>query len=301
MSLPRKRVMPDRGLILAIIVFVSVLGISCRPRAENAKRYPVKGKVVAVDQAEHTATIDHEDIGDYMKAMQMEFEIRDEASFAKLEPGDQITGTLVVTDTEDWLESLIITKLPVPDPNAKPGAASVEPQPGAEIPDFTLTNQDGKRIRLAQFTGRAVALTFIYTRCPDPDQCTLMSTNFAAIDKALEKEPEIYKKTHLISITFDPDYDTPKVLRSYGAGHTGRYANETFQHWEFATGSKDEIKKIAEYFGLKYFVDESGEAKIIHSLRTAVIGPDGKLYKYYRRNEWKPEEIITDLKTLVAK
>ena len=147
MLIPLKRVMPKRGLILAIIAFVSVLGISCRPRAENAKRYPLKGKVIAVDKAEHTATIDHEDIGDYMKAMQMEFEIRDDASFAKLEPGDQVTATLVVTDTEDWVENLIITKPPVPDPNAKAGAASVEPQVGAEIPDFALTNQDGKRIQ----------------------------------------------------------------------------------------------------------------------------------------------------------
>ena len=294
-----KRATSIQALILAIVAGIVVIGISCGKRAaDNAKRYPVKGKVVAVDKAEHTATIDHEAIGDYMGAMTMEFEVRDDTGFTKLEPGDQVTATLAVTDSEDWLESLTITKPAVPDPNAKAGAASIEPQPGAEIPDFALINQDGKRIHLAQYRGQALALTFIYTRCPDPDQCTLMSTNFAAIDQALQKEPDLYKKTHLLSVTFDPDYDTPKVMRSYGAGHTGRLSNETFQHWEFATGSKDEIKKITEYFGLKYFQDESGEAKIIHSLRTAVIGPDGKLYKYYRRNEWKPQEIITDLKSV---
>jgi protein SCO1/2 len=129
----------------------------------------------------------------------------------------------------------------------------------------------------------------------------LMSTNFAAIDQELQKQPDAYKKTHLLSITFDPDYDTPKVLRSYGAGHTGRYANETFAHWEFATGSKEEIKAIAQHFGVRYFQDEqTGQDKLIHSLRTAVIGPDGKLIKLYRGNEWKPAEVVNDLRSLAS-
>jgi protein SCO1 len=303
MRIIRKTLASIRPFLLAIIACVTLAGSSCgHKQSDNAKRYNFKGKVVAVDKAEKTATIDHEDIVGYMGAMTMEFDVRDDNGLAKLEPGDQVTATLAVTDEEDWLENLIITKQPVPDPNAKPGeTSSAEPSPGAEVPDFALTNQDGKRIHLAQYRGEALALTFIYTRCPDSNQCPLMSENFAAIDRTLEKEPEIYKKTHLLSVSFDPDYDTPKVLRSYGAGTTGRLANETFQHWEFATGSKDEVKKITEYFGMKYFKDESGEAKVIHSLRTAVIGPDGKLYKYYPGNEWKPEQVTSDLKTLVAK
>jgi protein SCO1/2 len=295
-------IIPGRPFLFALIACLVMASASCGPRAAaNEKRYTLKGKVISVDKAERAATIDHGDIVGYMGAMTMEFDVNDDAGFAKLEPGDQVTATLVVTDSNDWLEGLIITKQPVPDPNAKTGDVTAEPQPGAEVPDFTLINQDGKRIHLGQYRGQAVALTFIYTRCPDPDQCTLMSTNFAAIDQASEKEPELYKKTHLLSISFDPGYDTPKVLRSYGAGHTGRLANETFQHWEFATGSKDEVKKVAEYFGLKYFPDkESREAKVIHSLRTAVIGPDGKLFKYYRGNEWKPDEILNDLRSVVA-
>ena len=290
-----------RRFHVVMLGFLLMLASSCGPRAAaNEKRYPFKGKVIAVDKAEHTATIDHEDITGYMGAMTMEFDVKDDAGLAKLEPGDQVTATLAVTDEQDWLENLIITKQAVPDPNFK-ASEGTEPVPGAEIPDFGLTNQDGKRIHLAQYRGQALALTFIYTRCPDSNQCPQMSTNFAAIDQALQKEPEIYKKTHLLSVSFDPEYDTPKVLRSYGAGHTGRLSNETFQHWEFASGSKDEVKKIAEYFGLKYFQDESGEAKVIHSLRTAVIGPDGKLVKMYRGNEWKPEEIVNDLKGIVAK
>jgi protein SCO1/2 len=301
MRIISKELRLTRVFHVAVIAFLLVFGLSCKPRpAANEKRYTVKGKVVALDKAEHTATVDHEDIVGYMGAMSMEFDVKDDAGFQKLEVGDQVTATLAVTDEEDWLENLIITKPAVPDPNAKAGENSVEPSPGADTPDFGLVNQDGKRIHLAQYRGQALALTFIYTRCPDSNQCPLMSTNFASIDQSLQKEPEVYKKTHLLSVSFDPDYDTPKVLRSYGAGQTGRLSNETFAHWEFATGTKDEVKKIAEYFGLKYFKDESGEAKVIHSLRTAVIGPDGKLYKYYRGNEWKPEEIINDLKDLTS-
>ena len=129
-----------------------------------------------------------------------------------------------------------------------------------------------------------------------------MSTNFATVDQGLQKQPELFKATHLLSISFDPDYDTPKVLRSYGAAYTGRYSDEDFQHWEFATGAKDAVKGIAQFFGMRYFHDTtSGEENVIHSLRTAVIGPDGKVFKAYRGNEWKPEEAIRDLSAALEK
>ena len=292
-----------RLIQIAMIACLVIAAGSCRPpKKANEKRYHLKGKVVAVDKVDRTATIDHEDIVGYMRAMTMEFDVKDNAGLGILQPGDQVTADVVVTDDGDWLENLIITKEAVPDPNSKSSNAPAEPNPGDAVPDFNLINQDGKRIHLAQYRGQALALTFIYTRCPDPTQCTLMSTNFAAIDQALQKEPDVYNKTHLLSVSFDSDYDTPKVLRSYGAGHTGRYSDETFQHWEFATGSNDEVKGIAQYFGLRYFHDtESGEEKVIHSLRTAVIGADGKLFKLYRGNEWKPDQIVADLKSAIAK
>ena len=293
--------MPSLRLLFLIIACLAIASVACKPKAPEGKRYEFRGKVVAVNKAERSATIDHDAVPGYMGAMAMEFDIEDDAGLAKLEVGDQVTATLVVTDEHDWLENLIITKPPVPDPNASPGQSSAGPQVGAEVPDFALVNQDGKPIHLAQYRGKALALTFIYTRCPDPDQCTLMSTNFAAIEKALQQEPALYQKTHLLSVSFDPDYDTPKVLRSYGAGHTGQYSTEKFQFWEFATGSKDQVKEIASYFGLNYFKDAaSGEDKVIHSLRTAVIGPDGKLYKLYRGNDWKPDQVLSDLKSLAA-
>jgi protein SCO1/2 len=129
-----------------------------------------------------------------------------------------------------------------------------------------------------------------------------MSTNFATVDHELQKQPELYKTTHLLSISFDPDYDTPKVLRSYGAAYTGRYSDERFEHWEFVSGAKDAVKGLAQFFGMRYFHDTtSGEENVIHSLRTAVIGPDGKVFKVYRENKWKPEEVISDLTAALKK
>ena len=288
-------------LALGFLLLAFAVGpLACRARrSANEKRYPIKGKVVAVDTGDHTITIAHEDIKGYMPAMTMPFKLKNEADLAMVKPGDQVTGTLVVDDLSSWVEitSIIEGGPPVSQNVDVPG----EPKPGTDVPDFGLVNQDGKRIHLAQFRGKTLLITFVYTRCPQPDQCTLMSNNFAAIDLALQKQPETYDKTHLLTVSFDPEYDTPKVLRSYGASHTGRYSDETFQHWEFASGSKDEVKGIAQFFGLRYYHDtESSDEQVIHSMRTAIIGPDGKVFKLYRGNEWKPEEILGEVRALTG-
>jgi len=294
--------MNRRTIFIFVLIAATSIAGSCSwsdQPPKNEKRYPIKGVVVAVNQQERTATIKHEDIPGYMQGMTMEFKIKNAADLQAMKPGDQITGTLDVDDLSSWIEVTAVTEGgPALTPTTVvPG----EPKPGDEIPDFTLVNQDGKPIHLSQYKGRSIALTFVYTRCPQPDQCTLMSNNFAAVDLELQKEPQVYAKTHLITISFDPEYDTPKVMRSYGASHTGRYADEKFEHWEFATGSADEVKRIAEFFGLRYFKDSStGEEQVMHSLRTAVIDRDGKLVKLYRGNEWNPAEVTTDVRTLAA-
>jgi protein SCO1/2 len=287
-----------RTQILALGVVVASLGAmaGCRRRSANEKRYELKGKVVAVEKDKRLVTIAHEEIKGYMSGMVMPFTIKDDWPFEiPLVPGDQITATLVVDGSTSWLEDVVIAKEST-ETGAKAPDGLAEPKTGDEVPNYELTNQDGKNVRIKDYRGKALVLTFIYTRCPMPDQCTLMSNNFSIIDQELQKQPELYEKTHLLSVSFDPDYDTPKVLRSYGAAFTGRYSNETFQHWEFATGTKDEIKGLAQFFGLRYWHDtESGQEQIIHSLRTAVIGPDGKVFKVYRENQWKPEEVLRDL------
>jgi protein SCO1/2 len=273
----------------------------CRRHAANEKRYELKGKVVSVEKDKRLVTVAHEEIKGYMGSMVMPFTVKDDWVFEiPLVSGDQITATLVVDGSAAWLEEVVIAKESTETTSARTADGLAEPKAGDEVPNYDLTNQDGKTVRIKDYRGKTLVLTFIYTRCPMPEQCTLMSNNFAIIDQELQKQPDLYARTHLLSISFDPDYDTPKVLRSYGAAHTGRYSDETFQHWEFATGTKDEVKGLAQFFGLRYYHDTTGgEDQVIHSLRTAVIGPDGKVFKVYRENKWKPEEILNDFTSIV--
>ncbi|HYG12278.1 MAG TPA: SCO family protein [Pyrinomonadaceae bacterium] len=294
----QKTVTSRRKLLLALIVAACAIlaGCSSTPDESGARRYELKGKIISFNKAQQQVVIQHEEVPGLMEAMTMPFTLREDSAFDVMRVGDQIQATLVVNDERTRLENPIITQaIPADAATATPATGATEPEIGAPAPDATLVNQDGKQINLQQYRGRALVLTFIYTRCPLPDYCTLMSNNFAEINRELNKSPELRARTHLLSITLDPAYDTPKVLRSYGAAHTENYQGETFERWEFATGKPEEIQRVANFFGLLY--KQEGE-QINHSLRTAVIAPDGKLYKLYRGNEWKPAEVLNDLREL---
>jgi len=283
-------------IVLLPLTLLCVFALACQHRAADEKRFELKGKVVAVEKDKQLVTIAHEDIKGYMPGMTMPFTLHEAWAYDILVPGDQITATLVVDKTQSWLEDVVITQQST-DTTTTSNGGVVEAKPGDPVPDYGLVNQDGKNIRLNDYRGKALLLTFIYTRCPVPEYCTLMSNNFAEIDKELEKQPALYEKTHLLSISIDPDYDTPKVLRSYGAAHTGRYGDETFAHWEFASGTKDEVKGVAQFFGLRYF---EGNDQIVHGLRTVIVTPDLKVYKVYRDNQWKPDEVLNELKIVAG-
>jgi protein SCO1/2 len=281
------------SLFLSMMIFTLCFGIACR-RSGNEKRYDLKGKVMAVEPEKHLVTVSHEDIEGYMPAMTMPFTVPKESDLQIIAPDDEITATLVIDGKHSWLEDLIITRQSVTGP-AMPGAQMAKE--GDEVPNFTLRNQDNREIHIKDYRGKALLLTFIYTRCPVPDFCTLMSDNFAQIDRALGQNQELYGKTHLLSISIDPAYDTPKVLRSYGAAHTERYQNETFAHWEFAGGTSEQVKEIAQFFGLTYFPEKD---QIIHALRTVIVNPDGRVGKIYGGNEWKPEEVVQHIRKTVT-
>jgi protein SCO1/2 len=279
-------------LVITFLLLFSVA--ACRKDTSNQKRYELTGKVLNVEPDKHQITVAHEDIKDYMPAMTMPFTLREDWPFKVLATGDHITATLVVDGTESWLEEIVITQESADTSAPGPGGV-VEAQDGAEVPDYGLTNQSDQPIHLGQYRGKTLLLTFIYTRCPIPEYCTLMSQNFAQIESELAKQPELYQKTHLLSISIDPDYDTPAVLRSYGAAHTGKYTDEKFMHWEFATGTKDQVKGVAQFFGLRYYADQD---QIVHGLRTIIINSEGKVVKVYRDNSWKPEEVLAELRKL---
>lgn len=258
----------------------------------SSKRYPLTGKIISTDQSKSQVVVSHSEITGYMPAMVMPFQIKDPTQFKSLTRGDEIAATLVVEGQNSWLADVRISRKA--DASADPRDVEIKtiPHEGDEVPDFRLINQSGKKISIKDYRGKALLVTFIYTRCPLPDYCPLMSSNFAEIDKALQKESALCAKTHLLSVSFDSAYDTPAVLKSYGAAYTEKYTDEKFEHWEFASGSPEEVKAIAKFFGLQY---EAKSDQIVHSLVTALISPDGKIARIYSFNEWKPADVLNDL------
>ena len=269
-----------------------VAGQSASASAETGKRYPVQGKVVGINTQSGEVELDAAAIPGFMDAMTMPYKLKDPSVLSELHPGDTLRATLIVTDTSSVLDEIVITgqAKPVAGP-----ASDLQPLvPGELVPDFALLNQSGRVVHLAQYRGRVLLVTFVYTRCPLADYCPRMSRNFAAVDKALAADPDVYKKTHLLSISFDPKYDTPAVLRSYGGAYTGNYTNEKFEHWEFAAPSALDLGNVLNFFDVAATPEK--DKTVTHSLSTVVIGADGRVYKWYPTNEWTPAEIVADAK-----
>ena len=276
---------------LAIIALALITGWACaseEPRDE--RRYDVKGKVVSVDAENGTVTLDHEAIGDFMAAMTMPFPLKDQWAFEYLEPGNRLNAVLVVSSNEYWLEDVVISEAPAPlDEDTVPPARLGEP-----VPNVELVNQDGAAIRIADYAGKALLITFIYTRCPLADFCPRMTAQFTALERMLKEEPGLYDKTHLLAISFDPAYDTPEKLRQYALDEA-HVAADAFSHWEFATGTPDAVGELARFLNLEY----SGEDEnIVHNLRTAVVAPDGTLFELHTGNSWTPDDLLETLQTM---
>lgn len=225
----------------------------------------------------------------------MPYTLKDPSVISELHPGDTITATLLDSSTSDTLDQIVIVGQAKAD--YLPPVQYRPLTPGESIPDFKLLNQSDKIIHLSQFRGKVLLMTFIYTRCPLASYCPRMSRNFAEIDKALSTDPALYEKTHLLSVSFDPEYDTPAVLRSYGGAYTGKYTRETFSHWDFAAPPEDELSKMLNFFLVGVTPGQSHT--LTHSLSTIVITPDGKIYKWYPTNDWSPQQLLADVKELL--
>ena len=263
----------------------------------NAKRFELEGEVISVDRANKKAAIKHKTIEGYMDAMTMDFPIREDWVWDDLAPGSEILADLMVDNANNqfWLENIRISAAPRPGQKPLPvkeDAAAV----GKEIPDFTLTNQDGKAISPKDFRGKATAVTFIYSECPLPNFCILMSKNFSDAANQIAANDDLKNKLRLLSISFDPKRDTPEKLKQYGLGYLGKdSAAKDFKVWQLATGSDAKIKKIADFFGLRYEQDENNKTQFNHSLRTIVISPEGKITKVFSGNDWTPKDLLQEL------
>jgi len=288
----------------SVVLLAGALAVVCGCRgksttassaASQVKQYHVRGVVVATDPAKGEITLDNDAIPGFMDAMVMPYTLKNPSVISALHPGDTITATLLASDTSDVLDQIVVVGQARAD---YPPPVQYNPlTPGESVPNFKFLNQSNKTIDLAQFHGKVLLVTFIYTRCPLANYCPRMSRNFAEIDQALAEDPSLYKRTHLLSVSFDPAYDTPKVLRSYGGAYTGKYTDETFKHWDFAAPSQKELPSVLKFFLVG--VTPGPQKTLTHSLSTIVISPQGKIYKWYPTNDWTPRQLLADVKTLL--
>ena len=278
---------------LTLVAVLSVVALSHRnsPATQPAgvKAFEVLGHIRSIDASNKTVRITHEEIPNYMPAMTMPFPVKDVTLLKGLADGDSVQFELAVTDDDSWVARIekIRTDTPAESATVEQTHLSLQDreaervQVGEIVPDFKLTDQNGHVIHLKDFRGKAVVLTFIYTRCPLPNFCPLMSKNFSQLEERLSVE--FTNRYQLLSVSMDPDFDQPAVLKEYAK----RY-NASPKDWRFATGDAEQIKFIAGLIGL-YYVKENG--LISHDLRTALIGPDGRLVHLWKSNVWTPYEV----------
>ena len=284
-----------RFLLAALILLTIFISACHRSAPKTSKRYPFTGRVISVDAADQSALINNDLIPGFMDPMAMSYKFKPASALNQIKPGDSISADLVNNESSDdngsdyWLENVKVTAHAAP-PAAAANALHM-PAPGEDVPDFAFTNQSGKRISLKQYGGQVLLVTFIYTRCPFPDFCPRMSSNFDEIYKQIGTNPKL-NRVHLLSISFDPEHDTPKVLRDYGFAVAHTHDPALFRRWEFAAPRAEDLPKIAAFFALT--VKPEG-GLITHNLSTAVIGPDGKIVKWYHGSDWQVSDLINDV------
>lgn len=280
--------MPGRSA-LALVACVLVLTV---PAPTAAKEFAVRGMVLKVDAASRTFFVSHEKVVGLMDAMTMPFEVRDVKELESLAPGAIVEFTLVVGDSSVYATGIRVRRYESAEQDPftarrlallkkVAGTATTPLAVGARVPDFTLIDQTGARVALSRLTGKVVAVNFIYTRCALPQFCLRIANNFAVLQKRFSKE--LGRELAFLTITFDPERDTPEAL--------GRYASRwkaDARHWHFLTGAVADVHRVCAMFGVDSFPDEG---LMNHSLHTAVIDRRGNLVANIEGNQYTPEQL----------
>ena len=286
-----------RDFVIWWLVAAGALSGACGPR-EPQQTYTLNGQVLSIEAPRKQLTIRHGEIKGLMPAMTMPYSVRDEKLLTSISPGDLVDATLVIVSNDAYLSTIKKVgrgDVPPPPPDVPMPAASSGFEllkPGEPVPDASFVDQDGKKRRFESFKGSPVVMTFIYTRCPLPTFCPLMDRHFAAMQKPLQEDARL-KGVHLVTVSFDPQTDTPPVLKKHA-----KELNADLSRWTFLTGDRDEVDRFAARFGLSVSRAMNDPKDITHNLRTVIIDKDGKLVKSFTGNDWTPAQILDDLHRL---
>ena len=273
---------------------VCAAAIGCS-RPAPPKMYPLQGQVLSVDTERRQITIKHADVPNLMPAMTMSFPVVDVALLKGREPGEMVMATLEVTDAVGRLKTIERVGFEALAAGTNEAAmAGAILNVGDEVPDTAFIDQANRRRALSEWRGSVVLVTFIYTRCPIPNFCPLMDRNFARIQEALAADAQLRARVRLVSVSFDPEYDTPEVLTAHAARLKADPAI-----WTFLTGDRPTVDRFAARMGVGVLRPD-GDPMITHNLRTMLIGADGKLTRIYSGNEWRVETVLGDLRAAAA-
>jgi protein SCO1/2 len=289
--------------------FTIVIALLVSASCSSGRRYEVRGQVLAADAARKELTIKHEDISGFMPAMTMPFAVRDERLLQGRAAGELIVATLVVEDNAAYLSAIRRTGF-APLAEMPPTAPVHVLAAGDPVPDTAFVDQTGRARRLSDWRGRVLAVTFIYTRCPLPNFCPLLDRHFRGVQREIVEDPALRERVRLLSVSFDPEYDTPKVLAAHAARISANPA-----YWTMLTGERDEVDRFASKLGVSIIRPPAGgrsdlpaprsggpaaetttSPEIVHNLRTAVIDSQGRLVTMLSGNEWQPSELLTHLR-----
>ena len=264
------------GLSLALVSGLGVLYLGHRSKAFSsgtvaARTYTLRGMIQKLEPEQKLLVIAHEAIPSYMPAMTMPFKVLLASDFNGLQVGDRILFRLSITETQSWIDR--ITKLTGSAvPSVVATATSAVPSSTEQrhpLLDYPFTNELGQAVTLRSFEGQALAITFFFTRCPIPDFCPRLSKNFAEASHKLSAMEHGPTNWHMLSISFDPEFDTPSVLKAYAEKYEYDPA-----HWSFLTGPKDQIAELARLSNVTF---EPDSGLFNHNFRTMIIDASGGL------------------------
>jgi protein SCO1/2 len=267
-------------------------------KAPDQRTFALQGQIQSLEPARKIVVVKHEEIKGFMPAMTMPYEVRETKALDGLAAGDLINATLVVVSNGAYVTDIKkVGQAPLEKPPAEAANLTASSgfellRPGDAVPDGSFLDQNGNTRRFSAFKGSPLVITFIYTRCPLPTFCPLMDRHFVTLQKNLKEDPSL-KSVHLITVSFDPATDTPPVLKQHA-----KTLNADLTRWTFLTGDRDDIDRFAARFGVSVGRALDDPTNITHNLRTAIIGADGKVVKVYTGNDWTPQQVLADLKTL---
>ena len=276
------------------LLLLAVIAGACNSTPPT-KQYQLTGQILDVKPESNEVLVKHEDIPGFMPAMTMPYRVEDATVLAGKQAGDLITATLVVGETEAHLSKIDKTgHAPIENTSGPAITDSQILKTGEAVPDTKLVDENNAPRPLTSLQGHRVALTFMYTSCPQPDFCPLMDRNFAAVQTEIKRTPAL-ADVRLMSVSFDPAHDTPAILKTHAQALQADPAV-----WHFVTASTDDIKGFAAKFGVIAEPSDESPAILTHNLSTAVIDANGRIVKIRPGNMWTPADLIADLKAAPA-